>query len=55
MSNAYVFGGMGTWNDLFAEEEFDVEEYNRVSENLFSILMETIVVATNVTFYKKSG
>ena len=51
---AYVFGGMGTWNDLFAEEEFDVEEYNRVSENLFSILMETIVVATNVTFYKKS-
>ncbi len=45
---------MGTWNDLFTEEEFDVMEYNRISENLFSILMELIVAATNVTFYKKS-
>jgi hypothetical protein len=45
---------MGTWNDFFTEEEFDMMEYNRVSENLFSILMEMIVVATNATFYKKS-
>ena len=49
---AFVFGGMGTWNDLYTEEEFDEKEYNEVSENLFSILMEMIVAATNATFYK---
>ena len=51
---AFVFGGMSSWNDLYAEEEFDEKEYNEVSEKLFSILMEMIVAATNVTFYKKA-
>lgn len=48
---AYVFGGMGTWNDPYTEVKVDPEEYRRVSKNLFSALMEMIVAATNVTFY----
>jgi hypothetical protein len=43
---AWVFGGMGSWNDM----GFDGEEqvvYERVSENLFSLLNECICAGTN--------
>jgi hypothetical protein len=43
---AWVFGGMGSWNDM----GFDGEEqavYERVSEELFSLLNECICASTN--------
>lgn len=43
---AWVFGGMGSWNDM----GFDGEEqtvYERVSEKLFSLLNECICAGTN--------
>ena len=49
--HAYVFGGMGTWNDLWLENDVQ-DEYNRVSDNLFSILMDMIIATTNLTYYK---
>lgn len=40
---AWVFGGMGSWNDLSLEGG----EYDRVSENLFQALNEAICAAAN--------
>ena len=47
--HAWVFGGMGSWNDM----GFDGEEgkiYDRVSERLFQILNEAIPAAANESF-----
>ena len=43
---AWVFGGMGSWNDLGFDGE-DQATYDRLSEELFRLLNEAIVVATN--------
>ena len=43
---AWVFGGMGSWNDMaFAEGEQD--RYERLSDALFALLTEAIQVGTN--------
>jgi hypothetical protein len=44
-STAWVFGGMGSWNDLYFEG--DRESYDLVSEELFTVVNEAIVAATN--------
>jgi hypothetical protein len=44
--SAWVFGGMGSWNDL-GFEGADQAEYDRVSQQLFTVLNETIQVAAN--------
>jgi len=49
--SAWVFGGMGSWNDLGFEGE-NVKEYERVSDQLFRKLTEAICVATNEGFKK---
>ena len=46
--SAWVFGGMGSWNDM-SFEGVDPTEYDRVSEQLFSTLNETIQTAANVS------
>lgn len=43
---AWVFGGMGSWNDMWFDGE-DGKEYERVSEQLFQALTEAICVAAN--------
>ena len=48
---AWVFGGMGSWNDL----GFDGDEqtkYERLSEELYQLLNRAIVVAANSSFRK---
>jgi hypothetical protein len=42
---AWVFGGMGSWND-----QGSGEEYETVSENLFMAIMHAAAAATNSTF-----
>ncbi|HEY7954949.1 MAG TPA: hypothetical protein VII38_06630 [Polyangia bacterium] len=44
--SAWVFGGMGSWNDLSFEGELG-RQYDQVSERLFALLNQTIVAATN--------
>jgi hypothetical protein len=44
-SAAWVFGGMGSWNDASFDEE--QAEYERVSEALYSIINEAIAVAAS--------
>lgn len=46
--SAWVFGGMGSWNDM-GFERADQAEYDRVSEVLFTVLNETIQVAANAS------
>lgn len=43
---AWVFGGMGSWNDM-GFEGGEQMEYDRVSEQLFTTLNETIQSAAN--------
>lgn len=46
---AWVFGGMGSWNDVWVGEN-DEPEYERISQRLFEILNLAIAVATYSTF-----
>jgi hypothetical protein len=46
---AWVFGGMGTWNDLSFEQPIQTE-YENLSDGLFSIVHEAIESAVNSTF-----
>jgi len=45
-SAAWVFGGMGSWNDLYFDRA-DRDDYERISEELFGAMNESIVAATN--------
>jgi len=44
---AWVFGGMGSWNDLVFDDDAVAQEYTEVSVRLFGALLDAIVVATN--------
>jgi hypothetical protein len=46
--SAWVFGGMGSWNDMGFDGK-DQVEYDRVSEQLFTALNETIQSAANAS------
>lgn len=46
--SAWVFGGMGSWNDLGFEGAAQAE-YDRVSEQLFATLNEAIQIAANAS------
>jgi hypothetical protein len=43
-SGAWVFGGMGTWNDVAID---DVESYRAVTAELFEGVMDAVLAATN--------
>jgi hypothetical protein len=46
---AWVFGGMGSWNDMGFEQPAQTE-YENVSERLFDVVHEAIEVAVTSTF-----
>ncbi len=46
--SAWVFGGMGSWNDMGFDGD-DEKQYERVSEQLFQVVTEAIVAAANST------
>jgi hypothetical protein len=46
--SAWVFGGMGSWNDMGFEGD-DQADYDRVSQQLFAVLNETIQIAANAS------
>ncbi len=47
---SWVFGGMGSWNDLGFDGD-DQTEYERVSEQLFQIVNKAIEAVINSSFY----
>ena len=46
--HAWVFGCMGSWNDMSFNKD-EQKEYDRVSENLFQIVNKAILAAANST------
>lgn len=51
--SAWVFGGMGSWNDLAFDAKVQVE-YDRTSERLFVTLTEAILVAASASCVARS-
>jgi len=47
---AWVFGGMGTWNDMDFDNEADQAVYDALSNYLYNSLTEAIPVAANDSF-----
>lgn len=45
---AWVFGGMGSWNDLGFQEP-DQSEYDRVSERLYQAVVNGLIAGANAT------
>jgi len=45
--SAWVFGGMGSWNDLGFDSKEENEIYDRLSEQLYSNINESIISGTN--------
>lgn len=49
IETAWVFGGMGSWNDLGAPSEY-AADYDRLSEVLFYALNDAICVVANASY-----
>jgi hypothetical protein len=47
--HAWVFGGMGSWNDIVLRGSDD-EEYHRISENLYRLINAAAVEAVNCSY-----
>ncbi|GAB3914442.1 hypothetical protein GCM10011575_44990 [Microlunatus endophyticus] len=46
-SRAWVFGGMGSWNDLGFPDEGVEQDYEQLSSTLFAAVLTAITTATN--------
>lgn len=44
---AWVFGGMGSWNDVWLEDESQMGEMAHVSDRLYGAVMDALVAVTN--------
>jgi hypothetical protein len=44
--NGWVFGGMGSWNDLYFERQAENDRYNELSAELYSAINDSIQQAT---------
>jgi hypothetical protein len=45
----WVFGAMGSWNDMSFEGEAQ-QEYEKISDRLFGLMIDAIVTSVNSTF-----
>jgi hypothetical protein len=45
--SAWVFGGMGSWNDIGFETKEDNKKYEDLSAKLFNAINQSILAATN--------
>lgn len=46
-SKAFVFGGMGSWNDMWFDKKETEEKYNELSSKLYDTMMKSITCAIN--------
>ena len=49
IETAWVFGAMGSWNDISPPQEF-AGDYDRLSDALFSVLNEAVCAVANASF-----
>ncbi len=53
--NAFVFGGMGSWNDIGFKEEGIRKEYDRLSSNLYDRMNQAIICGINFENHDSPG
>jgi hypothetical protein len=46
-SSAWVFGGMGSWNDIGFPDKQKEDEYDRLSAELYEVINECYVAVAN--------
>lgn len=46
---ACVFGGLGSWNDVYISDSAVEKEYQQISKSLYGAVMQSIVSVTNST------
>jgi hypothetical protein len=46
-SGAWVFGGMGSWNDIYFDNEQVRADYSRLSAQLYDAVVTATIAATN--------
>lgn len=44
---SWVFGAMGSWNDVYFKNKKDFEKYDKLSEQLYESIVEAIIAGTN--------
>jgi len=44
---SYVFGGMGSWNDLWLQDENEQANYDRLTSQLYELVNSSIVASIN--------
>ena len=43
-----MFGGMGSWNDVWLPDEHDRAEYDRRTESLYAAVVDALLAVANV-------
>jgi len=46
---AWVFGGLGSWNDMYITDVSQGAEYQRISRNLYQSVIQALGAITNLT------
>jgi hypothetical protein len=46
-ASAWVFGGMGSWNDLWFDDEKLLPKYNEVTERLYNAIIGSVMTSVN--------
>lgn len=46
-AKAWVFGGMGSWNDVYFDDRYAAAEYAAVSRSLYSALLRALLASVN--------
>jgi hypothetical protein len=44
---AWVFGGMGSWNDVYFDDRQVAAEYAAISQNLYGALLRALLASVN--------
>jgi len=51
----WVFGGLGSWNDMCFRESSQEREYQLVSKNLYRAVIQSVGVVANSTSIHQFG
>jgi len=54
-AQAWVFGGMGSWNDLSFEDQTAATEYETISRNLYRAIQVALVASVNTHLASETG
>jgi hypothetical protein len=52
---AWVFGTMGSWNDIGFTDKSLQSEYDAISDRVFDLVVQSAVAAVNTTFEAQVG